>query len=129
MGINLSIEFTLDHVAEVTSINGGLGGAGYGLLPLCVPGHGAEPVGVSIAVPVARPRRDVTRFRIAVPDHGFTVLGPLIDAVAERGAGEAQQRTANKKESRGHCCHFFRGTASDMPGTLMSARPRERAEC
>jgi hypothetical protein len=94
MDIHHSIKFAADHVPEVTGVNGAV---------RRVPGQCANFGGVSLTVPVAEPRRCVTRFRIVVPDNRLTVFRALIRALAKRGAGEhRQERAANTKQSYDH---------------------------
>jgi hypothetical protein len=54
----------------------------------------------------------VTRSWSVVPDDGLSVFRALKGTATMRGVREQQQRTANKKASRGHGFGFFKQSSS-----------------
>ena len=85
--------------------------------------------GISIRVSVARPRRFVTRSRIVVPDEGFSVFRALISPAAIRAVREQQQRTANKKASRGYDLRFHEQSTTKINALgKLKARPNPVSE-
>ncbi len=96
-----------DDGTDGTSFRGRNIGAGHDCSLNSIPRQCAISRGKSVRVSLARPRRLIIPSRIIVPDERPIVSGMLVNAAAVRAVGKQQQRSANKKTSRGHTLLFF----------------------